>query len=68
MSKTEFLTAKFQILVAKEKRAIRTARTEVARDAQEAVHVLKIMIFLHSAQDFESILRLYGKDGSFRAE
>ena len=68
MSKKESLDTKFQILLDKEKRAIRAASMKFVTDAQEAVRVLKIMIFLHSTQDFESILRLYGKEGSWGAE
>jgi hypothetical protein len=42
------------------KRAIRTARLKVAKAVQDAARVLRIMIFLHSAKDFPSALRLYG--------
>jgi hypothetical protein len=41
------------------KRAIQTASTEIARAMQEAARVLRIIIFLHSAKNFPSILRLY---------
>jgi len=42
------------------KRAIRTARLEVSRAMKDAAHILRIMVFLHSAEDFPSVLRLYG--------
>jgi hypothetical protein len=43
------------------------ASEEVGRALQEAAHVLGIMVFLHSAKDFSSVLRLYGmSDGSAR--
>ena len=42
------------------RRAIRTVSVEVARAVQDAARVLRIVIFLHSAKDFSSVLRLYG--------
>jgi hypothetical protein len=50
------------------KRAIRRAGMEVAKAVQETARVFRIMIFLHSAKDFPSILRLYGIEGSSGAE
>ena len=35
---------------------------EVVRAGQEVVHLLKIMVFLHLAEDFQSILELYGME------
>jgi hypothetical protein len=56
----ESVTVKFRSMLGAKKRAIQTASMEVARALQEAAHVLRIMIFLHSAQDFPSVLKLYG--------
>jgi len=42
------------------KRAIRTARLEVLRAIKDAARILRIMVFLHSAEDFPSVLKLYG--------
>jgi hypothetical protein len=46
------------------KRAVRTASIEVARAVQGTVRIFKIIIFLHSAKDFPSVLRLYGIEDS----
>ncbi|MGA2767300.1 MAG: hypothetical protein ABSF24_03170 [Candidatus Bathyarchaeia archaeon] len=46
------------------KRAVQTACTEVARAVQGTVRIFKIIIFLHSAKDFPSILRLYAIEDS----
>ena len=50
------------------KGAARTARFEVVRALQDIVRVLRITIFLHSAKDFSSVLRLYGIDEPSRTE
>jgi hypothetical protein len=42
------------------KRAIRTVRLEVSKAVQDAARILRIIVFLHSAEDFPSVLRLYG--------
>jgi hypothetical protein len=42
------------------KSAVRTARTEATKVTHEAIQVLKIMIFLRSAKDLPSVLKLYG--------
>jgi len=58
---------KFRSVVSAERRVIRKASEEVGRAVQEAAHVLRIMVFLHSTKDFSSVLRLYGmSDGSAR--
>ena len=43
-----------------EGRAFQRARTAVERAAQDAARVLRIIVFLHSAKDFPTVLRLYG--------
>jgi hypothetical protein len=41
---------------------------EVARAVQDAARVLRIVIFLHSAKDFSSVLRLYGIENPSETE
>ena len=64
LRKIDSITMKFKRVIGVEERAIRTAGIEVARSAREAVRVLRIAIFLHSAEDFSSVLRLYGIEDS----
>jgi hypothetical protein len=52
-------TVKFKSAIG-EKRFIQKVGMEVIRAGEEAAHVLKIMIFLHYAKDFQSVLKLYG--------
>jgi hypothetical protein len=68
LSKIESVTVKSKSIVDAEKRVIRKASMEVARAVQDAVRVLRIMIFLHSAKDFSSVLRLYGMEDSSGTE
>jgi hypothetical protein len=62
--KMESVTRKFKSTVDVEKRFIGKVSEEVARAGQDAVHVLRVMIFLHSAKDFPSVLKLYGLENS----
>jgi hypothetical protein len=50
------------------KRAIRSAGMKAAVAVQQTAQVLKIMVSLHSAKDFPSVLRLYGLEGSTGTE
>jgi len=68
LSRMESVTAKFKTVIDAEKRAFRTARMTVERAAQDAARVLRIIVFLHSAKDFPSVLRLYGVEESSVAE
>lgn len=68
VSTVESVAMKFKSITDARKRAIRTASIEVARAAQGAAHVLRIVIFLHSAKDFPSVLRLYGIEDSSKTE
>lgn len=61
-------TVKFRSMVDAKKRVIQTASIEAVRAVQEAAHVLRIMIFLHSAQDFSSVLKLYGIENRSETE
>ena len=56
----EYLTVKFKNTVDAEKRFVRKVYMEVVRAGQQVAHVLKIMVFLHSARDFQSVLKPYG--------
>jgi hypothetical protein len=42
------------------KRDASTVSTRVPSAAREAAHVIRIMVCLHCAKDFSSVLRLYG--------
>jgi len=53
---------------ARVKCAVRTAGLEIARAFQGGVHLLRIIVFLHSAKDFPSVLRLYGIEDSSETE
>jgi hypothetical protein len=68
LSRIEWIIVKSRKVINAEKRALRTAGKEAARAVQDGVHVLKVMIFLHSAKDFPSILRLYGIENSSGTE
>jgi hypothetical protein len=62
--KMESVTRKFKSTVVAAKRLIRKVSEEVARAGQDAAHVFRVMIFLHSAKDFPSVLKLYGIENS----
>lgn len=64
LSRMESVTAKFKTVIDGEKRAFRTARMTVGRAEQDVARVLRIVVFLHSAKDFPSVLRLYGIEES----
>jgi len=68
LNRIEWVSVKSREVMNAGKRALRTAGKEAARVMQEAVHVLKVMIFLHSAKDFTSVLRLYGIENSSGTE
>jgi hypothetical protein len=46
------------------RRTVRMVRSEVGRALQETSRVLRIMVSLHSAEDYPSVLRLYGLESS----
>jgi hypothetical protein len=68
MRKIESVTMKFKSIIDAWKRAIRAFSVELARAVQYSARVLRIMILLHSAKDFPSVLRLYGIDNSSKNE
>ncbi len=59
MTRKRAIAAK--ILLAQRARVVVTkTRSEIVKAYQNAVRVLRIMIFLHSAKDLSCVLRLYG--------
>ena len=68
MSRIESVTVKSKSIADAGKSVIWMASMKVARAAQEAAHVLRIIVFLHSAKDFSSVLRLYGMEESSETE
>jgi len=59
---------KFKNVIDAGRRAIQAVSMEVARAVEYSARVFRIMIFLHSAKDFPSVLRLYGIDNSSKNE
>jgi hypothetical protein len=48
--------------------AVQTSRMKAAKAVREAARLFRIMVFLSSAKDLPSVLRLYGLDGASEAE
>ncbi len=68
LSNIESVTIKLKSAVHAKKSAIWAGNKKVAGATQDAARVLRIMIFLHSAKDLTSVLRLYGIDNSSAAK
>lgn len=68
LNKIESITVKSKSIVDAEKRVIRKTSMEVARTVQDAVRIFRIIIFLRSAKDFSSVLKLYGMEDSSGTE
>ncbi len=47
-----------------DKRFAHRVKARVQNTVHDAVHVLRIMVFLHSAKDFSSVLKLYEMEDS----
>ena len=60
LSNIEWVTTKFWSVVDAWKRAVRTAGVRAVSALGDVASVFKIAVFLHSAKDFASVLRLYG--------
>lgn len=58
------LSMKLEGLIADKRRFAREIRAWAVKTVRNAVHVLRIMIFLHSARDFSSVLKLYGAEAA----
>ena len=54
------LNMKLEHMIVEERLFAHNIRTEAVKIIRNAVRALKIMIFLHSAKDFSSVLKLYG--------
>jgi hypothetical protein len=60
LSKIKSVAMKFRSVIDAEKRVIRMAGMRLARAVRSSARVLRIIVFLHSAKDLTSVLRLYG--------
>ena len=58
------LSMKLEGLIADERRFAREIRAGAVKTVRNAVRVLRIIIFLHSARDFSSVLKLYGAEAT----
>lgn len=56
------VTVKLTRISCAKKSLVQAARMKATRATRDVAHVLRIMIFLHSAKDFSSVLRLYGME------
>jgi hypothetical protein len=56
--------AYYPLLEERVKQTVRTAKREAVHAVQEAGRIFRIVVFLHSANDFPSVLRLYGIEDS----
>ena len=56
------LSMKLEGLIADERRFAREIRAGAVKTVRNAVRVLRIIIFLHSARDLSSVLKLYGAE------
>lgn len=50
---------KLEHMIVEERLFAHNIRTEAVKIIRNAVRALRIMIFLHSAKDFSSVLKLY---------
>ena len=54
------LNMKLEHMIVEERRFAHKIGAEAVKIMRNAVRVLRIMIFLHSAKDFSSVLKLHG--------
>jgi len=47
---------------------VHAVSTKAASAMRETAHIFRIMVFLHSAKDFRSVLRLYGVESASETE
>ena len=59
---------KLECMAMEGRRLAHKISVEAVKTVREAVRVLKIMILLHSAKDFPSVLKLYGAEDSSVAD
>ena len=60
----ELTATKFKGIIDAEKCTVRNVIEKVARTVRYSVCILRIVLFLHSAKDLSSVLRLYGVEDS----
>ena len=58
------LSMKLEGLIANKRRFAREIRAGAVKTVRNEVRVLRIIIFLHSAMDFSSVLKLYGAEAT----
>lgn len=59
MNGTKKLRKEHERVNVDDKRFAHRAKVRVRNTVRDAVRVLRIMVFLHSAKDFSSVLKLY---------
>ena len=60
--RTRKLSIKLECITMVGRRFARKITVEAARTLRGAVQVFRIMVFLHSAKDLSSVLKLYGAE------
>ena len=68
LNRARKLNMKLECMAMEGRRLAHKISVEAVKTAREAVRVLKIMILLHSAKDFPSVLKLYGAEDSSVAD
>jgi hypothetical protein len=66
--RTRKLSTKFECMTMVQKRFARKIRMDAMRTLRDAARVFRIMVFLHSAKDLSSVLRLYGAEDPSAAD
>jgi hypothetical protein len=56
------LSTKFECMTTVGRRFVRKIRVEALRILRDVARVFRIMVFLHSAKDLSSVLKLYGAE------
>lgn len=60
--KARKLSIKLECMTMVGRRFARKIRVEAARTLRGVVRIFRIMVFLHSAKDLSSVLKLYGAE------
>jgi len=61
---TRKLGMKLECMTMEGRRFAHKISAEAVKTLRDAVRVLRIVVFLHSAKDFPSVLKLYGAEDS----
>jgi hypothetical protein len=64
LNTARILSVKPEGAITGEKQFARKAKEAASNAVHDAVRILRIIILLHSAKDFSSVLQLYGMDDS----